>query len=133
VLNELNCTGGKVTYISLFTLKTTTAIGRSGEDKAILFLIANGYEILECNYRYGRSEIDIIVSKDGLLVFVEVKQRKNNRFGYPESFLSDAQIERIAEAAEQFIFEKNWEGNIRFDIISIEQEHGITHFEDAFH
>ena len=39
----------------------------------------------------------------------------------------------ILEAANQYILEKNWKGNIRFDIISIETENGITHFEDAFH
>ncbi len=114
-------------------MKTSVTIGRKGEDQAITYLVANDYKIETCNYRFGRREIDIIATKNSLLIFIEVKLRKNNQYGYPESFLNDSQKQRILEAADQFIFENNWEGNIRFDIISIESENGITHFEDAFH
>jgi len=113
-------------------LKSTTSIGRSGEDEAIMFLISNGFNIEVTNYRTGRSEIDIIASKENLLVFVEVKKRKNNDYGYPEDFLSKSQQSRILSAAENYIFDQNWEGNIRFDIISIDQD-GIHHLEDAFY
>jgi len=70
-----------------------------------------------------------------LLVFVEVKSRKSNTFGFPESFVSDEQAERIMDAADEYTYSKNWEGNIRFDIVSIETglNFKITHFEDAFH
>jgi len=113
-------------------LKSTTSIGRSGEDEAIVFLIAHGFHIETTNYRYGRSEIDIIAKKGNLLVFIEVKKRKNSDFGYPESFLTDSQQSRIVCAAEDYILDLDWKGNVRFDIISIDQD-GIQHLEDAFH
>jgi hypothetical protein len=40
------------------------------------------------------------------------------------------------EAAEEYQYLKNWSGNIRFDIVSIEgkgTDLKLTHFEDAFH
>ena len=61
--------------------------GKEGEDMAARFLIEKGFEIVERNYRYKRSEIDLIVKKDKWLVFVEVKLRSSDLYGYPEDFV----------------------------------------------
>ncbi len=116
-------------------MKPGTKIGLEGENMAVKYLSDKGYDILERNYRFGRAEIDIICQIGKLLVFVEVKSRKSNTFGYPESFVSDEQADRIMDVADEYTFSKNWNGNIRFDIISIETSSNfkITHFEDAFH
>ena len=114
-------------------MKTTVSIGKNAENYAVAYLIANGYTILHTNYRYGKGEIDIVASIKETLVFVEVKFRKNNTFGYPESFVTEAQQRRIISTAEAYIFDENWQGQIRFDIISIEGTSKVTHFEDAFH
>ena len=53
--------------------KTNKQIGDDGEDRAEVFLLKKGYEVLERNYRFGRNEIDLICLNDNLLVFVEVK------------------------------------------------------------
>lgn len=69
------------------------------------------------------------------MVFVEVKYRTSLLFGYPESFVTKSKQDRIRSAADNFIFEKNWTSNIRFDIISIVHIKGsiqIEHFEDCF-
>ena len=105
--------------------------GDRSEALASQFLEAKGYLILKRNYRYGRNEIDIIASRNDLLLFVEVKSRKNTSYGYPEEFVSEKQIERIQEAAEEYIYATNWKGRIRFDIISVTGDGQITHFEDA--
>ena len=53
---------------------TNKIIGKYGEEIAKNFLIKNGFEIIETNYRYSRiAEIDIIASKNDILHFVEVK------------------------------------------------------------
>lgn len=111
-------------------------VGKKGEDEAVKYLLEKGFEILERNFRFGRYEIDIIARYKNLLVFLEVKIRSSNLFGYPETFVSDSQVERILDTAEEYQHKTNWSGDIRFDIISIEKEGGgskITHFEDAFH
>ena len=58
-------------------------LGRVGEKKACAFLKDNGYKILETNYRTPFGEIDIIVEIDKITVFVEVKTRSNENYGFP--------------------------------------------------
>ena len=108
--------------------------GKKGEIIAASLLLENGYEIVERNYRYKHSEIDLIVIKNGFLVFVEVKTRKSTAFGDPESFVTDAQKEKIVQGAEAYIFNTGWQGPIRFDIVSVvlDLPVSVTHFEDAF-
>lgn len=110
--------------------------GKKGEDLAVLYLENKAYQVRERNFRSGRKEIDIIAEKDKILIFVEVKFRSSNSFGYPEQTLKTAQEERIISAAQDYIFKVDWEGDIRFDIIAIlENKIGneIEHFEDAFY
>ena len=109
--------------------------GTYGEDLACSYLDQKGYLVLERNYRYGKAEIDIIARKNDLLLFIEVKTRTNINYGYPESFLSDSQAQRIIEAAEEYIFRNDWKGQIRFDIISIiiGDSEELKHFKDAFY
>ena len=102
---------------------------------AVNFLEANGYEICARNYRFGRGEVDIIAKKDDTLIFGEVKTRKNITFGYPETFLSEAQCERIYRVAEEYTSVNNWSGEVRFDIIAIVWDGRlplIDHFAGAF-
>ncbi len=107
--------------------------GKYGEDLAVSYLEKRDYEIIERNYRHGRGEIDLIgIYKNQLLVFFEIKLRKNSQFGHPETFVTTNQERLIMDAAEQYLLDINWAKDIRFDIIAIENEK-IDHFEDAFH
>lgn len=109
--------------------------GNKGEEIAANFLMENGYEIVQRNFRYRYSEIDLIVKKDGFLVFVEVKTRSSTAFGEPENFVSARQEAKIHQGAEEYIFKSDWHGPIRFDIVSVVlgKSISITHFEDAIH
>lgn len=111
-------------------------IGAKGEAKAVDFLIDLGYKILHNNWRFKRSEIDIIALDSNILVFVEVKLRKASNFGFPETTVNDNKIKKMHEAADSYIAEFNWHGELRFDIIAIaETKKGnkIKHFIDAFY
>lgn len=129
------------------TQKQTT--GKKGEELALQFLIENGFEKLASNFRAGKGngagsngEIDIIVKKENIIHFIEVKTRKNDNFGNPESFVSEAQANKISQTAELFLekyeeeLKQNFKGFIQFDIISILFEKDnlkeILHLEDAF-
>jgi len=115
---------------SFGTMKTTQK-GNQAEDEACLYLINKGYEILERNYRFRRNEVDIIAKNDRFLVFLEVKFRTTNAFGFPESFVDENKIERMMQTAEHYIIKNNITTNIRFDILAIEKQNVITHFEDV--
>lgn len=110
--------------------------GKEGEDLAANFLTDKGFEIVERNYRHKRLEIDLIIKKNGWLVFVEVKLRTSDAYGYPEDFVDYKKAKNIIDGAEQYTYDKNWQGNVRYDIISIRQLNGkqeILHIEDAFY
>lgn len=127
------------------TQKQTT--GKKGEELALHFLIEKGFSILATNYRAGKGsgsngEIDIIVKKENVIHFIEVKTRKNDDFGNPETFVSQAQAGKISQTAELFLekyeeeLNQEFKGFIQFDIISILFEKDnlkeILHLEDAF-
>jgi putative endonuclease len=111
--------------------------GQKGEDLAVQFLEEKGYEILERNYRHGRAEIDIIAQKDIFMVFVEVKSLTNTKFGNPEVNVTPHKVKLVTQAADNFVVQRDWHQQIRFDIVSVvfknNEEYEITHFEDAFY
>jgi len=114
----------------------STSFGKLGEERAASYLESKGHVVRTRNYRHKRNEIDIISEKDNVLVFVEVKARSYTAFGNPEDSVDAKKAARIIEAAENYIYEVDWQGNVRFDVIAVEranQHFSIKHFEDAFY
>src|SRR6478609_7752895 len=110
--------------------------GKEGEELAAKFLAEKGSEIVERNYRHKRSEIDLIVRKTNWLVFVEVKFRTSDAFGFPEEFVDYKKVKNILAGAEEFTYQIDWRGNVRYDIVavrSIDGKQEIKHIEDAFY
>ena len=110
-------------------------LGNKGELLAAKHLQNQGYEIQRRNYRYKLAEIDLIAKNDELLIFVEVKTRSEINFGFPEEAVDAKKEAKVGEAAEYYVFENNWVGEIRFDIISVVfgKKVEIKHFKDAFY
>lgn len=110
--------------------------GEEGEQLAAAMLEAKGYRVRERNYRYRRSEIDLIVQRDHWLVFVEVKTRTSDAFGFPEEFVDGKKKRKILEGADHYMYITEWKGNVRYDIVAVNLEQGapqIHHIEDAFY
>lgn len=110
--------------------------GKRGEAMAEIELRQKGYKILERNYRHGKSEIDLIATGEGLMIFIEVKTRSSSSFGYPEEFVSENQQQAIIRAANHYVEESGWKGDIRFDIVAIvvkQTTMQIEHLKDAFY
>ncbi|WP_207533828.1 YraN family protein [Desertivirga arenae] len=111
-------------------------LGTKGEALAKSYLEDKGYRILEINWVYARAEVDIIAYHDKRIIFVEVKTRTSVDYGQPEEFVGYAKERNLKRAAEQYIYWKNFNGEIRFDIIAILfnklGEHTLRHIEDAF-
>lgn len=110
--------------------------GKKGEDMAIKYLEEKGYDILEKNYLKRQGEIDIIAfdQKYKEIVFVEVKTRKNSKYGYPEEFVTNKKIEKIASTAYSWLNKNNKIDDFwRIDIIAIELNYNppkIEHLEN---
>lgn len=117
-------------------MSLSNQLGRDGEDLAVQFLLKNGYQILERNYRYRKAEIDIIALKNETLAVVEVKSRTSSYFGAPESFVSPKKIKLLVMATDHYVTSNNLSVTVRFDIISILKDKkvsNIQHIEDAFY
>lgn len=98
-------------------------IGNFGENEAVSFLFENNYKIVERNYQTRSGEIDIIAFDDKTLTFIEVKLRKNDKFGAPAEFITKSKLTKIIKAANSYIFE-NELGEIpwRLDAVLINKE-----------
>jgi len=114
----------------------TQVVGRWGEDTAAQYLAANGYTVLARNVHSAHGEIDIIASKDGLLIFVEVKTRSTHTFAYPEDSVTRRKQAYLLSAAEDYLQAHPESGDSwQFDVIAVEGTPGgkaqIDHFENV--
>ena len=82
---------------------TNKHTGGVAEQAAAEWLIANGYSVLERNWRTRFCEIDIIATKDGALFFVEVKHRKTQRHGGGMSAITDRKLRQMRFAASLYL------------------------------
>ena len=94
-------------------------LGEQGERLAEQYLRAGGYQIVRSNFRTREGEVDLVASKDGELVFVEVKGRRSEKFGGPLESVGEIKLRRIIKVALTYIREYNWRGPFRIDVIGI--------------
>jgi len=110
-------------------------LGKLGEQLAVDFLIKNGYQIKERNWRFQKAEVDIIAQKENTLAIVEVKTRSTNYFGDPQDFIKQKKINLLVKAIDEYVVSKDLDVEVRFDVIGIiktENKTKIKHLEDAF-
>ena len=108
------------------------AVGARAEDAACAYLREKGYEILDRNLRLGHGELDIVARRDGVTAFVEVKYRRDGRFGTPAEAVTPLKMRRILDAATCYAAEHGLlESPLRFDVIEL-CAGKIRHIEGAF-
>ncbi len=115
----------------------TKRIGNRGEEEAAAYLEQKGYVILERQYRTPLGEIDLIARDGRTLAFVEVKTRRNERFGSPSSAVGWEKQRRIIRAAMWYMNQR--QGDVppcRFDVVEVyappEGAWKVRHLENAF-
>jgi len=117
-------------------MATHLDLGRLGEQLAKTHLESLGYEIMDENWVHGKAEIDIIAYQNKTIIFVEVKARTGNGFGEPEDFVDARKQKLLVDAANEYIYLMEHEGEVRFDIVSIlfdrKHTHTLKHIPDAF-
>lgn len=108
------------------------ARGDDGEDRAAAWYKSRGYHIVKRNLRCRSGEVDIVVYKDGCLVFAEVKTWRTVPLEDLARSVGARKQARILGCAREFLAaHSEWsQTNVRFDIVHVGPE--ITLFEDAF-
>lgn len=112
--------------------------GAWGEDIAARCLRKKGYKILDRNYSCRFGEVDIIACKGELLVFAEVKTRKNGQHGLPREFVTAAKQARLLRTAEHYLMAHESDLQPRFDVLEVYPpahlfaKATVCHLENAF-
>lgn len=119
------------------------ALGRIGEEAAAVYLRKKGYTVLGRNVRVGRSEIDIICENEAVIVFAEVKTRRQmpdmrNPFGSPASAVDEKKQASLIRGADGYMQTNLTEKIPRIDVIEVyvsdDDSFTVTevrHFENA--
>lgn len=116
------------------TYEHKRAVGTRYEAQAAAYLEGQGYEVVAKNYRTPYAEIDLILRKDSMWIFCEVKYRKDQRYGGPLEAVDDRKQNRISHAALHFYARNgyNQQMSCRFDVVAIYGDDSICHIENAF-
>jgi putative endonuclease len=111
----------------VFTDRTTKAVGDAGEARALAHLLRHGLVLVERNYRVARGprarggEVDLIVrERDGTLVFVEVRMRRDAGHGGAAASVGAAKQRRIVLAARHYLMRMATPPPCRFDVVAID-------------
>ena len=117
-------------------MSISKSVGDFGEERAAIYLVEHGAEVLARNYRTRRGELDIVASDAETLCFVEVRLREDDRFGAPSETVSVTKQRRLYYAAMEYLLKQCQHMNAvacRFDVISIERTaRKITWIRNAF-
>lgn len=100
---------------------TTIGIGQHAEDLALQFLQSKGMRLIERNYRCKMGEIDLIMQNNAELVFIEVRYRKQTKFGSGAESVDYRKQKKILKSAEHFLQSHSKYAALpcRIDVVSI--------------
>lgn len=114
-------------------------LGRWGEALVAADLKRKGWRILARNFRCRMGELDVVAAKGDILAFVEVKLRKDDRFGAPRAFVTAGKQRRLRAAALYFLQRHQSGLQPRFDVAEVYAPQGertpkpiIEYIENAF-
>lgn len=106
-------------------MDTRRQCGNRGEERAAAFLAQRGVSLIEAQCRTPFGEIDLVCEERGVLVFVEVKTRQNDRYGAPESAITRAKFRHMAACAEAYMRGTGQRGRPwRLDVVAVSWPRG---------
>jgi len=112
------------------------AFGVLGERIAERWLRRTGWRVVQRRFRSGRRDIDLVMEREGLIAFVEVKARRGDRFGQPVEAVNWRKQKELAKSAQVWIDRHGRpEESYRFDVVGVLMQGDrvrVRHVEDAF-
>jgi putative endonuclease len=98
--------------------------GRAGEAVVRSYVVEIlGYEITDTNFRNREGEINIVDRDDGMIIFIEVKTRTNQKFGAAIEQISSSKAQRLQATAQRYLSQNDLENaECRIDLLSIEMD-----------
>ena len=103
-------------------LQAINSKGVKYEQQALAYLKKQGL-LLVCQNFYCRfGEIDLIMSDQETLVFIEVRYRKNQDYGGAEASITRQKQHKIIKTAKHYLSQLDNEPYCRFDVIAINEK-----------
>ena len=99
--------------------RSRQARGAWGERRAARWYTEAGYEILDQNWRVRGGELDLVLFRDGEIVFCEVKARRSERYGTAAEAVDWRKQRRIRSLAAQWLSASGRRGRVRFDVATV--------------
>ena len=106
--------------------------GAQYEDLALQFLLDQGLTLIARNYRCKCGELDLLMQEKATLIIVEVRYRKNNRYGSALESVTKAKQTRIIAATKYYIVTHKVDQPIRFDVVAITGNSHLDWVKNAF-
>jgi len=101
-------------------LPTSVSLGRDAEARALNFLLQHGLTLIEKNFRCRTGEIDLIMRDAHILVFIEVRSRKDRRFGGAAASVGLLKQQRLWRSAAFYLLRFRKPPACRFDLVAID-------------
>ncbi|MEG3753285.1 YraN family protein [Psychromonas arctica] len=95
--------------------------GVQAEQQALVFLQKQGLLLICQNFYCRFGEIDLIMSDQGTLVFIEVRYRKNQDFGGATASITPQKQRKLIKTAKHYLSQLDDEPYCRFDVIAISE------------
>ena len=108
-------------------------LGRWGEALVADDLKKKGWKILDAGFRCRMGEIDLVVQNRDYLVFVEVKLRKNDKFGRAAEFVDYHKQRKLRAAAEFYLLRHPTDRQPRFDVAEVYAPQGMESDRPSIH
>lgn len=100
----------------------THRLGRGFEQAAARHLEARGWRVLARNVRWRRKEVDLVVRRDEVVAFVEVKGRTGRECGHPLEAVTRRKRREVESVARWWVERHGAPGLVyRFDAVAVEQ------------
>ena len=106
--------------------------GSAAERLALSFLLGRGMRLLERNYSCRAGEIDLILADGDTVVFVEVRQRRNQRFGTAAETITAGKQRRILATAQHYLARRRAIPPCRFDAVLVDGDDRVEWIRGAF-
>lgn len=74
-----------------------------GERRALRHYRLRGYRLLDANAHVGGFELDLVLRRGRRVVFVEVKEKRGDRFGHPLEMVDAEKVRRVRRAARAWL------------------------------
>ena len=101
---------------------STVSIGAQAENLARQYLETQGLIFIEKNYRVKCGEIDLIMQDNEELVFVEVRYRKQQRYGKSIETINSFKCRKLTKTAQYYLQQRQIDDTVmcRFDVLGID-------------